>query len=153
MRALLQIFLFTAPNVKWSIKKTVKNTNLIGNALVSSFCPFEKNRNKNCIFNRLLVAKRYFCCVHDESCSASKACWSQWIFLMEFSCILLFLRYQKNNFSQMFFGKIKKFKTFILKLVKNMARGITSVKIWNKTVHASKSIVFSTSYFISPTFV
>ena len=29
----------------------------------------------------------------------------------------------------MFFGKIKKFKTFILKLVKNMARGITSVKI------------------------
>ena len=148
MRAFLQIFLFTATNFKWSLKKTVKNTNLIGNALVSFFCPF-----RNCIFNRLLVARRYFCCIYGESCSASKSCWSQWIFLMEFSCILLSLWYQKKNFSKMFFGKTKKSKTLILKLVKNMARGITSLKIWNKTVHASKSIVFSTSSFISPTFV
>ena len=36
---------------------------------------------------------------------------------------------EKSTFSLMFYGKIKKFKTLISRLFKNISRGFTSLKI------------------------
>ena len=46
---------------------------------------------------------------------------------------------KKLTFLQMFFGKIKNFKTLSLKLIKNMGRGFTSLKVWNKIHHSSRN--------------